>query len=201
MTYVKTPPKTQTFLGEFCGEYLREFLRETLSAKSSQKIPQTAIDEVATLPEERLTLFAYVMDWLCLRDSRPFPYFFSTGKWFWMPERKMALPVEAMPGMFFTPVNTELDFPYVHSSYYDPERTLTTYSVDIRSKVSGRFRTQIGPMLVEGVSLDTALVRLADSCFPTYLYKSNPDFVWYIDLFLSIKTYNKLSKASRNTHV
>jgi hypothetical protein len=198
MTYIMKAIPPMKFLAEFCGEYIRDHVCETLVPNPQFKITPEQMENVKenSRPESYL-LAAFVMDWYAIRDEGNPPYFFKSGKWFWYPERRLAIPAEALPGLLFAGKPGDLDFEYVHSDWNDPERTNYVGKLDPEESAKGRLRQQIKPLLQFGMDFDKAIWKLAQAQYPVHIFNQAKEEMWCLDLWFSYSTYKKLSKGSK----
>lgn len=201
MTYTMKVIPPKKFLTEFCGEDLRQYVVDTLTSSQSFKLSEAQLDDLVnkSRPESYL-LAAFIMDWYAVREQKGGgPFFFRSGRWFWYPERRVALPAEALPGLLFTGDPDSLDFDYVHTDRNDVDRTDHIGSLEPHPRIQGMFRSQIKPLMLEaGYDFDKAIWKLAQSQYPIHLYNTAAEEMWCVNLWFSFSLFKELSLTSRS---
>lgn len=199
MTYTMMAQEPKKFLSEFCGITLREYFRDILTGTNTVKKTPEQIDELLskTRPETFL-LAAFVSDWYDVRRNRSAPFFFKSGRWFWYPERRVALPAEALPGLLFTGKHGILDFDYVHSDWNDLTRSENVGRNTVHDETQGRFRNQIAPLLELGMDFDKAVWQLAKAQYPVHVFNAAKEEMWCIDFWFCYVAFKELSEGSKS---
>jgi len=179
---------------------LRDYFVTILtSTPRSLKLTDDQLKDVTsnTRPETFL-LAAFICDWYAVRDERGVPFFFRSGRWFWYPERRLALPAEALPGLLFTGKHGSLDFDYVHSDWNDLTRSENIGSIMPDDNTQGRFRNQIKPLLEAGLDFDKAVWQLAKAQYPVHVFNTAKEEMWCVDFWFCYVAFKELSSESKS---